>query len=514
MITSTSTRVVGFGSAKNVIKTFKFSSRIRPKGPLGQHPLAFSNFDQSTRDSTSQANSLWNKNNTASQSAKFHESGGILQQQRQQSQAALREEEYEPETQPSKPTFSKSWFDLPITACDTLVRQYAQQKPTSVSLHTLLQTAKGELLGRDKVTAQPPYCISGLTEKERVLLQTASFIRRELPIRLAHRILELEKAPYMRDMPSVKIVKETYIDSFLKILQFPEITSLEREQRFSKLVEGLYEKHSHVLLHMARGAFELRNRIRSGEIVLNLRGGQGCTFDTLLELHEFLDRFYTSRIGIRVLASQYLAIRGDSSPDFIGIICCNTSPAKCLQMAVDDASFICSRRYGDAPSVEIHGCLDMTFSYIPSHLHYILLELVKNSMRATIEHHGSEDVDSWPPVRVIISDGKENEDVVIKISDQGGGIPRSHMDKIWSYLFTTADPHIQQGMLALDSNSGATMDHGIDSPIAGLGYGLPISRSYARYFGGDLEILSMEGHGTDAYIYLRRLGNSREPLGI
>jgi hypothetical protein len=43
--------------------------------------------------------------------------------------------------------------------------------------------------------------------------------------------------------------------------------------------------------------------------------------------------------------------------------------------------------------------------------------------------------------------------------------------------------------------------------LAGYGYGLPISRLYARYFGGDLQIISMEGYGTDAYLHLNRLGN-------
>lgn len=40
--------------------------------------------------------------------------------------------------------------------------------------------------------------------------------------------------------------------------------------------------------------------------------------------------------------------------------------------------------------------------------------------------------------------------------------------------------------------------------LAGYGYGLPISRLYARYFGGDLQIISMEGYGTDAYLHLNR----------
>lgn len=55
-------------------------------------------------------------------------------------------------------------------------------------------------------------------------------------------------------------------------------------------------------------------------------------------------------------------------------------------------------------------------------------------MRAVVEYHGP-DADSFPPINVIVGNG-ENE-VTIKVSDQGGGIARSIMSKIWSYTYTT-----------------------------------------------------------------------------
>ena len=46
-------------------------------------------------------------------------------------------------------------------------------------------------------------------------------------------------------------------------------------------------------------------------------------------------------------------------------------------------------------------------------------------------------------------------------------------------------------------------------------YGLPLSRLYARYFAGDLELFSYDGYGTSAVLYLQaHPENAQEILPI
>ena len=107
------------------------------------------------------------------------------------------------------------------------------------------------------------------------------------------------------------------------------------------------------------------------------------------------------------------------------MISINTSPVDVANQAIDHARFMCEREFGDSPMVSIRGRKDLTFAYVPSHLYYMLFELLKNSMRATCDMYMDEDGmydGELPDINIIIADGEENEDVVIKVSDAGGGI--------------------------------------------------------------------------------------------
>jgi len=91
-----------------------------------------------------------------------------------------------------------------------------------------------------------------------------------------------------------------------------------------------------------------------------------------------------------------------------------------------------------------------------------------------------------PDVRVVAR--ASGEDLYIKISDHGGGIRRDEHSRVWTYMYTTATPK----QVGLEYSNPAEKK----LPMAGFGYGLPLSRLYARYLGGNLDLLSVPGHGT------------------
>ena len=111
------------------------------------------------------------------------------------------------------------------------------------------------------------------------------------------------------------------------------------------------------------------------------------------------------------LIGQYLAVRNqrNSEPGMIGLISPTCNPKSVAEHAVEDAAYMCARVHGEAPEVTFHGRTDLSFPYVPSHLNYVLLELLKNSMRATVKTHGHKG--HTPPIRIVIADGEDNEDV-------------------------------------------------------------------------------------------------------
>uniref|UniRef100_A0A023FJQ5 Protein-serine/threonine kinase n=1 Tax=Amblyomma cajennense TaxID=34607 RepID=A0A023FJQ5_AMBCJ len=320
------------------------------------------------------------------------------------------------------------------------------------------------------------------------------FLRKELPVRLANIMKEIHLLPEnLLSMPSVELVRSWYERSFEEILEF-ENAGTEDKKAMAKFCEALIKirnRHSNVVQTMAQGVIELKESHEPDP-------------KTEHSIQYFLDRFYMNRISIRMLINQHTSLFGNENnthPRNIGSIDRNCNVASIVEDAYENAKFLCDQYYLTSPGLVVEQCdvispnSTICVDYVPSHLYHMLFELFKNSMRAVVEYHGTE-ADEFPPLKVLIARGRE--DLTIKLSDKGGGIPRSCIELLFQYMYSTAPQPSASGL-----NS---------APLAGYGYGLPLSRLYARYFRGDLILTSCEGYGTDALIYLKALSNEANEM--
>lgn len=313
----------------------------------------------------------------------------------------------------------------------------------------------------------------------------------------------------------VSAIYDNYQQSLRTVQLFPTShpNTMAEEVAFTEMLIDIVKAHSNTIPVLARGFLECRRYISSAEAT------------------KFLDHHLRARIGTRLMAEQHIALHlastqspfsntspldydGTSGPDtYIGTIDTALQPAHIIESCASFVGDICELRYGVRPQLKIDGDPEVRFPYIPVHLEYIITELLKNAFRATVE------AGSTVPVVVTIAAAPESAGITIRIRDQGGGIAPEDLGQIWSYSFSTFD---HERSMAGSKSGGANQRNSANedvlgrfnevvgsaegSSIAGLGYGLPLSRAYAEYFGGSLHVQSAFGWGTDVYLKLKGVG--------
>jgi pyruvate dehydrogenase kinase 2/3/4 len=325
------------------------------------------------------------------------------------------------------------------------------------------------------------------------LSQSAMFLYDELPVRVAQRIMCLDRLPNgLNLMPAVQTVRQWYVQSFIDLHRAEVPEDDAAVERFTAVLRGMWGRHGLTAVNVAKGVHELQAKLSGSAI---------NPFD-LPNMSSTLNQFHLGRIGLRFLIGHHLLLQSEKRPGFIGMLKEDVNLRVVAERAVADATQICARTYGRAPRVKIHEAGIDPFLHVPDHLYFCVLEAVKNSMRAVMDFHGEIVGRALPPIKIVIANSPDTSDAAIKISDEGGGISRANMEQIWSHAFSTAE-------LAEDIDASNT-GNPVNMPLAGLGLGLPSARCYARYFGGDLNVVSLEGHGTDVYVHIDKSGDQVE----
>jgi len=373
----------------------------------------------------------------------------------------------------------------------------------------------------------------GRTLTESRLISSANYVRLELPTRLAHRLRNMQTLPYSALTNShISHVYELYYTAFERLRKVPEITSVDDNDRFCEVIQSTLREHLSVIPRLAMGVIEIQNTI-SGE-----------------ECDQFMTTLLRSRISRRVIAEQHLALtetfhspwhfpnasKSTVAPedDFVGEIFLKCNAKEIVEQCAATARDLMSKAYGPTvaiPEVVVKGHLNTTFPYIPSHIEYMIGELLRNSMQAVIERPGSQ----CPPIEVLICEAAQH--VIIRVSDQGGGVERDVLPYLWSFAkgprrqtrlenlervpklagtmqeLRYADPNMAVEIERHPEKRGSSLKAlSGRQPDLRLGMGLPMSRIYAEYWAGTLELHSLEGYGVDAFLQISKLGNKNEVL--
>uniref|UniRef100_A0A674CQF5 Protein-serine/threonine kinase n=1 Tax=Salmo trutta TaxID=8032 RepID=A0A674CQF5_SALTR len=305
------------------------------------------------------------------------------------------------------------------------------------------------------------------------------FLRQELPVRLSNIMKEINLLPdRLLTTPSVQMVQSWYVQSLMEILEFldktPDNHSVLHE--FVDTLVNIRNRHNDVVPTMAQGIIEYKSVYGQDPV-------------TNQNIQYFLDRFYMSRISIRMLINQHTLVFDGATnplhPNTIGSIDPHCDVTEVVRDAYQSAKLVCDQYYLSSPDLMLQEMnvnnrkQPISIVYVPSHLYHMLFELFKNAMRATIENHESSN--RLPPIQVMVAIGGED----LSIKRHG-------------CLFYT----IHISIRTFQNTHSPVVSSSLQ---AGFGYGLPISRLYAQYFQGNLQLYSMEGYGTDAVIHMKAL---------
>lgn len=261
---------------------------------------------------------------------------------------------------------------------------------------------------------------------------------------------------------------------------------------------------------------------------------------------------FQKRISRRVIAEQHIALtetyhspwhfpdaqpQFDYNADYVGEVFLRCSAREVVQECGTLAKSLATEAYGEnciMPEIVLKGHLDAKFPYILSQLQYIVGELLRNSIQAVMERR-SASKGNPPPIEVLICEAPQH--VIIRISDEGGGVPKEILPDLWSFSKGSRSqahlrnlvqvPKMAATMQELkptsdkashaEAKSSRSLDSSLSSlttrpPNLKLGIGLPMCRVYAEYWAGHLELHSLEGYGVDAFLEIPKLGNKNEQL--
>jgi signal transduction histidine kinase len=260
-----------------------------------------------------------------------------------------------------------------------------------------------------------------------------------------------------------------------------------------------------------------------------------CSIETLMEAIQtstipfhLLYSFFATRISIQLLLLHHLNMwQHKGFVNSRSVV--EHSGRQLINSVVLECTHLCEAHYDMSPPVEVFICSrssednmslssdDVKFVHSASYIKYVLLELLKNAMRAVVDKHigrdkgnGDDSDEELGNIHVKLSLVRRSDslpgecNINIAVIDSGDGVSaeviQSSLHKLGNSNGSDNNSNNIDG--ASEGKLWSRLDDQVSymparSPLHGIGIGLAMSQSYAQYLGGSLNIESGAGWGVN-----------------
>lgn len=337
-----------------------------------------------------------------------------------------------------------------------------------------------------------------LTDAE--VIEAANSTLQNLLILNAKRLIHIRSLPYMVVLnPHISLSYSLYLQSMREILSFPPIKTVSDAKDFVGVLEDFLDKHADAIPRLSRGFTEIIGKFYPKDLSM-----------------QFLDIHLRERIIMKLTAQHFIFLMRPPHESSVGVLDLNLNINDLVKNQADFVNELCNLKYmkdcqidiqtnhyytstdtNNNKSLLVERNKPIHFPFIYENLEYTITELLKNSFRAHIEN----DVPYEKKIEIVINKHHEEPDqgdgkvpvLEIRIRDNGGGIDPAIQQQMYDFSFTTVKTQDPEELG--DDNDNRS--------VAGMGYGLGLSRTYCQIFNGSLHVESYWGFGTDVYIKLK-----------
>lgn len=318
----------------------------------------------------------------------------------------------------------------------------------------------------------------------------------------------IQMLPYICVLnPKLQIMHQSYLKTLQSLLSLNYPYDMYDTLKMNNILQQFLLDHEDTIYSLSIGLQEINN-------------------DNHIDNHSvynFLNEHLHNRTCMKLIAQHYIQLMNQRNhQNEIGIIHKNIPIAQIIKHNYDFVSDLCNLKYDtlQLPKLNFQNGLEINFTHVPIIIEYVITEILKNSMRATIENNKTKSVyTDNQSIDINIWKNFDSE-LTIKISDHGGGVSPDIEDKIFNYSYTTAnttkhmitEPNMGHPTTFETETSNMNIadysqqDTNLKN-IAGMGFGLPLCQIYLNLFQSNIHIQSLYGHGTDVYIHLIGPGN-------